>query len=1222
MTWPMTHWVTQPMTRSMTHLGWPRRSRARLGARTGPALRGVAQLWLALLAGATFLPAGARAGQRDQIVIVAGGPSHFYGEHEYRAGALLIRDALAEAQGRFEVVVERGWPDDPKAFERAAAIVLSMDGRSGHLALPHLDQLDALMSQGVGLLALHWAVHVPRGEAGAAFQRWIGGYYETDYSTNPKWRARLKLAAGHPLSRGVPEVEIFDEWYFNIRFPDAMGMEDIVPIATAVPSDDDRSRVSSLFPWARPPEAVREASGRRETLVWAVERPDGGRGVGFTGGHSHWNFGDDAFRQLLLNSVIWVAGGEVPEAGVPSRRPSFEDLQANQDESEPFWFDADEVIDTFDLARRSETDGPSHVPLDSFALPGDLEIRVWAESPQLFNPTNIDIDAAGRVWVAESWNYRGWSGEREAGDRIVVLEDTDGDGRADSSHVFVQEPALAAPLGIAVIGNRVIVSMAPHLIQYTDVDGDLRFDPAIDERVHLLSGFGGADSDHALHSIVAGPDGDWYGSFGNDGGEFRDGDGRRFHSKNRTDGPLPPAEPSDDGHRYVGGAAYRMRPDASGFEVIGHNFRNSYEQAITSWGDVFQSDNDDGAASRTTWLMEFASLGYRSPDGTRTWYLDRRPGQTPASAHWRQLDPGVLPAGDVYGAGAPAGMVFNEGRGLGERYRGLLISADSALETLLAYRIEPRGAGFALSRFDLATTNPARSLSGTDTSRGEPMTGIAGYFERLAGESRARGYGPAWFEDFFRKLGVDRAYTAPRNSGPLRFRPSDVAIGTDGALYVADWLDAFVGGNTMSDLQRRGAIYRIAPREPAGAAPSTVLAPRYDLGTLEGAADTLRSPAVNVRAQGFEVLRARGAEALPIVTELLGDADEFVRARAVWLLPWLGEAGVAHARSLIGDPEPRMRVLALRALRRAGQQTGADALALARDPDPAPRREAALGMRDIDWPEAREVLLEVARRLDGNDPWAVEALGIGASGKQAALYAALEHDFAGFPELWTPAFERIVWRLHPPASIAALRARALDRSAATSSRALAVDALAFIAAAPAAEALQRVAAEPDEDLAKQAAWWLDRNAEVDWHEFDTSHRLARQYDPQLFVDFRALADEQRQAQSELPAADDILALPADATRGRELFASGRAPCSACHRVAGVGGEIGPDLTSVHQRLERAGIVARMLRPTSELMPPAAALGLTAQDVADLSEYLSQPQPQRRAAGGAATPGER
>jgi hypothetical protein len=288
--------------------------------------------------------------ERDRILLIAGGPSHGYGEHEYRAGAELIRDALAGAQDRFELVVHSGWPE-PAALERAAAVVLSMDGWRAHLALPHLEQLEREARRGMGIMALHWAVHVPSGESGRVFLELIGGYYETDFSTNPKWSARLAIDARHPVGRGVGELEIFDEWYFNIRFRD--GMAGVVPIATAVPSDDDRSRVSAFLPWASPPPGIRQASGRRETLIWAVEREDGGRGLGFTGGHFHWNFGNDAFRRLLLNAVLWVAGGEVPEGGVPSETPSFEQLRANQDEGEPFWFDADEIGARFGLLRES-----------------------------------------------------------------------------------------------------------------------------------------------------------------------------------------------------------------------------------------------------------------------------------------------------------------------------------------------------------------------------------------------------------------------------------------------------------------------------------------------------------------------------------------------------------------------------------------------------------------------------------------------------------------------------------------------------------------------------------------------------------------------------------------------------------------------------------------------------------------------------------------------------
>src|SRR5687767_1391747 len=85
---------------------------------------------------------------------------------------------------------------------------------------------------------------------------------------------------------------------------------------------------------------------------------------------------------------------------------------------------------------------PNQVPLDIFSVPADLEVTLWAQSPQLKNPTNIDVDADGRIWVVEGVNYRYHKDRDPKGDRIVVLEDSDGDGRADRSKTFVQEPTL------------------------------------------------------------------------------------------------------------------------------------------------------------------------------------------------------------------------------------------------------------------------------------------------------------------------------------------------------------------------------------------------------------------------------------------------------------------------------------------------------------------------------------------------------------------------------------------------------------------------------------------------------------------------------------------------------------------------------------------------------------------------------------------------------------
>src|SRR5688500_19147138 len=116
----------------------------------------------------------------------------------------------------------------------------------------------------------------------------------------------------------------------------------------------------------------------------------------------------------------------------------------------------------------------TQVPLDLFQVPEGFEITVWAASPLLHNPTNIDIARDGRIWVAEGVRYRSHHARQPEGDRIVVLQDTDGDGKADSTHTFVQEPGLIAPLGVTVIDNKIVVAQPPDLIVYTDVDRNLR----------------------------------------------------------------------------------------------------------------------------------------------------------------------------------------------------------------------------------------------------------------------------------------------------------------------------------------------------------------------------------------------------------------------------------------------------------------------------------------------------------------------------------------------------------------------------------------------------------------------------------------------------------------------------------------------------------------------------------------------------------------------------
>jgi putative membrane-bound dehydrogenase-like protein len=319
---------------------------------------------------------------------------------------------------------------------------------------------------------------------------------------------------------------------------------------------------------------------------------------------------------------------------------------------------------------------PPAMPLASFVVPEGLEITPWAASPDLFNPTNLDIDHLGRIWVTEGVNYRYKAGRQPGGDRIVILEDTDGDGKCDSSKVFWQDPELVSPLGIAVFDNVVIVSQPPNLLKLTDVNRDGKFEPGSgDTREVLLTGFNGKNHDHSLHSLTAGPDGKWYFNQGNTGAVFTDKSGKTFpigSSYYKSGGGEWPIDTkaisgktSDDGFSYVGGFTVRMNPDATGAEIIGHGYRNSYEQTITSRGFVFQNDNDDPPACRTGHVLEHGNAGFFSNDGTRSWESDRRPGQSTPIAHWRQENPGSMPPGDVYGGGSPTGIAFYENGALG-----------------------------------------------------------------------------------------------------------------------------------------------------------------------------------------------------------------------------------------------------------------------------------------------------------------------------------------------------------------------------------------------------------------------------------------------------------------------------------------------------------------------------------------------------------------------------
>lgn len=251
-----------------------------------------------------------------KILLLAGKQSHGPGDHEFRAGCLLLKKCLDVVPGVDVEVYSNGWPSNESVFEGADAVVIYADGGQGHPAVQgdRIKLINSLVEKGVGIGCLHYAVEVLKGKAGEAMSNWIGGYYEHEYSVNPMWRPRCDSFPNKPVTRGVKPFALIDEWYFNMRWrPEMQG---VTPILVATPSDDVRDG-PYIYPKG-PYQHIVDAKGRKETMMWTFERPDGGRGFGFTGGHKHVNWANENCRKVVLNAILWIAKAEVPEDGVDS----------------------------------------------------------------------------------------------------------------------------------------------------------------------------------------------------------------------------------------------------------------------------------------------------------------------------------------------------------------------------------------------------------------------------------------------------------------------------------------------------------------------------------------------------------------------------------------------------------------------------------------------------------------------------------------------------------------------------------------------------------------------------------------------------------------------------------------------------------------------------------------------------------------------------------------
>jgi len=271
-------------------------------------------------------------GDKKKILFLAGRQSHGPGQHEHKAGCLLLARCLNESGGDVtaQVSTDAQWPQPWAGYDKPDSLVMYCDGYRGHLAKDHQDKIQALVDQGVGVACLHFGVEVEKSELGSQFLDWIGGYFEDGWSVNPTWTPVLEPLPNHPISSGVKPFEVHDEWYYHMRFRPKF--ENTTAILSAKPPVETLNRKGSRG--TNPTVQAAVEAGEPQIMAWAYERPNGGRGFGFTGGHFHENWQQDDFRKLVLNALCWTAKAPIPAEGITSRTPTTTDMELNQDQKE------------------------------------------------------------------------------------------------------------------------------------------------------------------------------------------------------------------------------------------------------------------------------------------------------------------------------------------------------------------------------------------------------------------------------------------------------------------------------------------------------------------------------------------------------------------------------------------------------------------------------------------------------------------------------------------------------------------------------------------------------------------------------------------------------------------------------------------------------------------------------------------------------------------------
>jgi putative heme-binding domain-containing protein len=439
-------------------------------------------------------------------------------------------------------------------------------------------------------------------------------------------------------------------------------------------------------------------------------------------------------------------------------------------------------------------------------VPEGFEISLFAADPLLAKPIQMNFDSAGRLWIATSETYPQIKPGQKANDKILILEDTDGDGKADKVTVFAD--GLLIPTGIEPGDGGVYVGASTELLHLSRPDGDKG---ALRRRV-VLSGFGTEDTHHIVHTLRWGHDGMLYFN-------------QSIYIHSHIETPFGV-------RRLGGGGIWQFRPETGRLEVFARGWWNSWGHHFDRFGQSFITDGAGGEG-----------VNYGIPGASYT--------ATPGAV---RVLTGLNPGHPKY-----CGCEIVSGRHMPEAWRGTLVTNDFRANRVCRFSLVPDGSGYA--------------------ARQEP--------------------------------------DVVRSTHPA-FRPVDVKMGPDGALYIADWYNPIIqhGEVDFRDPRRdhtHGRIWRITAKgRPLVPRPRLVDAKNVDL------LDALRAEEAWTRHHARRVLKERGAA--KVVADLDGwtaklpsdAAGEPLRLEALWTYQSLDIVKLELLQGLLGASDHRVRAAAVR----------------------------------------------------------------------------------------------------------------------------------------------------------------------------------------------------------------------------------------------------------------------------------------------------------------------